>query len=493
MDRAEAKDGRMSFWGVEVKPGKPVPFVPPPEAVKLHVSQVSRRDGMGGVPCMHADGDWPGGRSLRRQPCHVQSQEPASLPAALAQTMRPTPVQPNPPSQTTTATAHTHMNHMLERTPLHSQACIAGSKKGDTARLLVKTGELETPLALCVLRDGGAENANLDLVFDEYAEFSVAGAAAVHVTGYLMPEFEGGVLLGELRVVRIPEELVFWHAGGPGLSAALEADHPASTNVHAHGRRAEDEHDESDEEGHDDMFSLHDEDDSDFDSEEGGAGLGRHGERVGAFGCCGRLVEGSPVWARPPGPCCSLWHGGRRWSARRRRGGALTARLPLDAQRRLAPPCAPACHGPPLSADSEEDDSEEDDEVVPVGRSRVEIKDITVRARGCGEGGELVCWDARKAWGRRCAQEIGVCTSKRQPLFPRPRQKTLLLPKKTLPRMRTSWRPRATVTAASRSPASLVSAWVGRSSRLPGRANSSPPMCGQSRLEGLVTTAMPSP
>lgn len=207
--------------------------------------------------------------------------------------MRPTPVQPNPPSQTTTATAHTHMNHMLERTPLHSQACIAGSKKGDTARLLVKTGELETPLALCVLRDGGAENANLDLVFDEYAEFSVAGAAAVHVTGYLMPEFEGGVLLGELRVVRIPEELVFWHAGGPGLSATLEADHPASTNVHAHGRRAEDEHDESDEEGHDDMFSLHDEDDSDFDSEEGGAGLGRHGERVGHLDAAG-------AWLRDP-------------------------------------------------------------------------------------------------------------------------------------------------------------------------------------------------
>lgn len=82
--------------------------------------------------------------------------------------------------------------HTLECTTPHSQACIAGSKKGDTARLLVKTGELETPLALCALRDGGAENANLDLVFDEYAEFSVAGAAAVHVTGYLMPEFEGG-------------------------------------------------------------------------------------------------------------------------------------------------------------------------------------------------------------------------------------------------------------------------------------------------------------
>jgi hypothetical protein len=29
----------MVFWGCEVKPGKPTPFVPPPESSKLHVSQ----------------------------------------------------------------------------------------------------------------------------------------------------------------------------------------------------------------------------------------------------------------------------------------------------------------------------------------------------------------------------------------------------------------------------------------------------------------------
>ena len=34
----------MAFWGVELKPDKVAPFVPPPEAVdgKLHISQVGR-------------------------------------------------------------------------------------------------------------------------------------------------------------------------------------------------------------------------------------------------------------------------------------------------------------------------------------------------------------------------------------------------------------------------------------------------------------------
>lgn len=30
----------MSFWGVEVKPRQVVPFVPPPEQARLHISQV---------------------------------------------------------------------------------------------------------------------------------------------------------------------------------------------------------------------------------------------------------------------------------------------------------------------------------------------------------------------------------------------------------------------------------------------------------------------
>ena len=31
----------MSFWGIELKGDKPLPFVPPPEAARLHLSQVS--------------------------------------------------------------------------------------------------------------------------------------------------------------------------------------------------------------------------------------------------------------------------------------------------------------------------------------------------------------------------------------------------------------------------------------------------------------------
>ena len=33
----------MAFWGLKVEPGKWTPFVPPPdEALRLHISQVSR-------------------------------------------------------------------------------------------------------------------------------------------------------------------------------------------------------------------------------------------------------------------------------------------------------------------------------------------------------------------------------------------------------------------------------------------------------------------
>lgn len=38
----------MAFWGCEVKPGKATPFVPPPEASKLHLSQARTAGGDGG-------------------------------------------------------------------------------------------------------------------------------------------------------------------------------------------------------------------------------------------------------------------------------------------------------------------------------------------------------------------------------------------------------------------------------------------------------------
>ena len=37
----------MSFWGTEVKPDKVVPFVPPPQDARLHISQACLASGAG--------------------------------------------------------------------------------------------------------------------------------------------------------------------------------------------------------------------------------------------------------------------------------------------------------------------------------------------------------------------------------------------------------------------------------------------------------------
>jgi hypothetical protein len=37
----------MSFWGTEVKPDKVVPFVPPPQDARLHISQACLAPGAG--------------------------------------------------------------------------------------------------------------------------------------------------------------------------------------------------------------------------------------------------------------------------------------------------------------------------------------------------------------------------------------------------------------------------------------------------------------
>ena len=68
------------------------------------------------------------------------------------------------------------------------------ASKGARCALHVKVGDGE-PLVVCCLREGGTESTGLDLIFDSYAEFSVEGPAAVHLTGYYMPEYE----LGEWR------------------------------------------------------------------------------------------------------------------------------------------------------------------------------------------------------------------------------------------------------------------------------------------------------
>ncbi|DBA76324.1 hypothetical protein WJX77_009009 [Trebouxia sp. C0004] len=95
----------MSFWGTEVKPDKVVPFVPPPQDARLHISQ----------------------------------------------------------------------------------ACLApGADVGAKSALKVKVQD-GPELYVCRLAEGRSDFANLDLVLDEYAEFTVEGAA-LHITGYLMPE-----------------------------------------------------------------------------------------------------------------------------------------------------------------------------------------------------------------------------------------------------------------------------------------------------------------
>ncbi|KAL3141962.1 hypothetical protein ABBQ32_004608 [Trebouxia sp. C0010 RCD-2024] len=95
----------MSFWGTEVKPDKVVPFVPPPQDARLHISQACLTEGAG-----------------------------------------------------------------------------AGAKSA--LKVKVQDGP---ELYVCRLQEGRQDFANLDLVLDEYTEFTVEGAV-LHITGYLMPE-----------------------------------------------------------------------------------------------------------------------------------------------------------------------------------------------------------------------------------------------------------------------------------------------------------------
>ncbi|KAL4449050.1 hypothetical protein ABPG77_007767 [Micractinium sp. CCAP 211/92] len=74
-----------------------------------------------------------------------------------------------------------------------SQACLSTkAKPGTKAALRVRVSEEGEPLLVCVLREGGTESVGLDLIFDQYTEFSVEGGAPIHLTGYYMPEFEAG-------------------------------------------------------------------------------------------------------------------------------------------------------------------------------------------------------------------------------------------------------------------------------------------------------------
>jgi FK506-binding nuclear protein len=64
-----------------------------------------------------------------------------------------------------------------------------GASKNAKATLMIRTGENEEPLAVAALREGAAESVALDLVLDQYSEFTVIGNATIHLTGYYMPEY----------------------------------------------------------------------------------------------------------------------------------------------------------------------------------------------------------------------------------------------------------------------------------------------------------------
>ena len=71
-----------------------------------------------------------------------------------------------------------------------SQACLApGSSKGAHVTVLLKVAD-GSPLAITSLREGKMDSTALDLVLDSYAEFSVHGTGAVHLTGYYIPAYD---------------------------------------------------------------------------------------------------------------------------------------------------------------------------------------------------------------------------------------------------------------------------------------------------------------
>ena len=73
-----------------------------------------------------------------------------------------------------------------------SQACLdPGAKKGSKAVLMLKSAD-DGPYAICSLREGSVESVNLDLLLEDYSEFSIVGNASIHLTGYHMPQDDDG-------------------------------------------------------------------------------------------------------------------------------------------------------------------------------------------------------------------------------------------------------------------------------------------------------------
>ena len=132
------------FWGARLEPGVWTPYVPPPDVdVRLHVSQATAA----------SDALEDGARVVIKMRCETDD---AVLRAAAG----------------------------------------ADDDDDDDDSSTDDSFEREE-YRVCALIGGRVETCGLDLVLDEYAEFTVEGACGAHLTGYYMPEYGEGDELDE--------------------------------------------------------------------------------------------------------------------------------------------------------------------------------------------------------------------------------------------------------------------------------------------------------
>ena len=132
----------MSFWGVEVRQCKVLPFVPPPEDARLQISQACLAAGAG-------------------------QREPIDSFCAYRRCRLK-------------ASSFAAGDRLLVSEPLLYLANVC-AEEGAKSALKIKVHD-GPELYVCRLREGRSEFANLDLVLDEYTEFTVEGAT-LHITG----------------------------------------------------------------------------------------------------------------------------------------------------------------------------------------------------------------------------------------------------------------------------------------------------------------------
>ena len=158
----------MAFWGVELKPDKVAPFVPPPEAVdgKLHVSQVGRT-------------------MLTSATRHtiLTKHLPLSMQDVYDETKSVSEPCPNLCSASVVLACLSCSSHSNGTLSCALQATIAGEAPAGS-RAVLKCKVQDGPwLRMCSLREGGTECCGLDLIYDQYTEFVVEGDAGLHLTG----------------------------------------------------------------------------------------------------------------------------------------------------------------------------------------------------------------------------------------------------------------------------------------------------------------------